>query len=115
MSLPFTSLNAATTVGPGTINDLETVSDDHTIISSCTGGTPGPFSAVVALEGSHDGVTWAPLSAGVSFSTSNSGVSSTTPVRSALVRYVRANLTTLYGGTAPTVTVTIASKITEDD
>jgi hypothetical protein len=114
MSLPFTSLNAATAAGPGVVNDLETVSNEHTMIAGCTGSTPGPFGASIALEGSHDGVTWISLS-GISFSTGSITGETGTSVGSALVRYVRANLTGIFGGTAPTVTATIASKITEDD
>jgi hypothetical protein len=113
MSLPFTSLNAATAAGPGASNDLETVSNAHTMVVSCTGST-SPFTANYVLEGSHDGTAWISLVNG-SFGAGATVSSISTSVGSALVRYVRANLTFISGGTAPTFTATIASKIAEDD
>jgi hypothetical protein len=111
MSLPFKSLDAATAPGPGASRDLEGVSARHTFVTTATGD---PTSYGVALEGSHDEVTWFTLQTA-------SGLSGTV-VRSYpdgatahLVRFVRVNLTGLSGGTSPTVTATIATETTEED
>ena len=103
MSLPFVSLNAATATGAGDSRDLEGSFDHHTLIVSSTGGA----SINVALEGSHDGTTWVTLANAASgqVTVPNSGAA-TGP----LIRYVRANLTMLSGGSSPTVTATIASE-----
>lgn len=109
MSLPFTSLSSATSPVAGAVKDLETVSREHTMYVRVTGA---PSDLQVDLEGSHDSVTW------FSLGTVNEGVISggqarvNTPfdqTRYDLVRYVRANLITLSGGSSPAVTATIAS------
>lgn len=100
--LPFTSLDAATATGPGAAKDLEGVFSTHTICVTTTGS---PSSMNVVIERSHDGVNW--------FSTGSPNISAgptMATVDTHLVRYVRANLTSLSGGSAPTVTATIASK-----
>ncbi|MFJ1539298.1 hypothetical protein ACIODS_12215 [Micromonospora chalcea] len=103
MGLPFTSLNAATSTGVGVARDYETSLRYHTIHVTVAGS---PNGANVSLEGSHDGQRWFLLGAvGV-------GTGQTQAVRTVnehFVRYVRANLTDLSGGTSPTVTATIAS------
>ncbi|GAA1015883.1 hypothetical protein Aple_010680 [Acrocarpospora pleiomorpha] len=67
--------------------------------------TGAPTSATVLLEGSHDGVRWAVLD---ELSEQGQG-GLVTPATAHLVRYVRARLQTLSGGSDPTVTATIAS------
>lgn len=112
MALPFVSLDAATATGPGASNDLEGVYDHHTLVVAATGGCTWS----VALEGSHDGSTWVSLRNFGTFSAA--AMAGTVPDPDAipgnLVRYVRANLVTLSGGTNPTVTVTIATNTEED-
>lgn len=99
--LPFKSLDAATAAGAGASKDLEGVFSKHTIVMASTGN---PTTVSVTLEGSHDGVNW--FDAGAP--TITLSVTKAT-VDTHLLRYVRANLITLSGGSSPTVTVTIAS------
>jgi hypothetical protein len=112
MSLPFMSLNAATTTGAGGSRDLEGVADHHTMVITKTGGG----GVHVNLEGSHDGVNWVSLGAGGFGNPSADGsVINSVFADGHLVRHVRANLTDIYSGTSPTVTVTIASDIEVED
>lgn len=98
---PTTSLNAVTTTGAGTVVDLGVVRSTHTLQTTVTGT---PATVTVNLEGSLAAAgPWATLVA----STSTSGDVQT--VSGKAVRYVRANLAALTGGTAPTVTALIAS------
>lgn len=94
--LPFTSLDAATEVGPGAVKDLEGSFRHHTMIVNVTGA---PTQVSVNLVGSHDGEHWASLGH------VGGGILSA----EGLVRYVRADVTILTGGTAPTVFASIAS------
>jgi hypothetical protein len=116
VALPFTSLNAATATGPGASRDLETVGGYHGMIAWSTGS---PATAQVTLEGSHDGSNWVILGTGVNATGGPASLivpSSSTPGNPGLlVRYVRANLTSLSGGSSPTVTATIASDVEEED
>jgi hypothetical protein len=112
VTAPFISLDGATATGPGEAHDLGGVYDHHTIVASQTGS---PSSVQVVFEGSHDGQTWISL-ASLSFSSGPASATvPTTAVPGALVRFVRANLTTLSGGSSPTVTATIASDSTGED
>ncbi len=98
---PTTSLNAVTATGAGTVVDLGVVRSAHTLQTSVTGG---PSAVTVNLEGS--------LSASGPWVTLVASTSTTGDVQTAsgkAVRYVRANLATLTGGTAPTVTALVAS------
>jgi len=98
---PTTSLAAATATGAGTVVDLGVVRSSHTMQTIVTGA---PATVTVTLEGSLNGTTaWATLAT----STSTTGDVQTATGKA--VRYVRANLTVLTGGTAPTVTALIAS------
>lgn len=106
MAVPFTSLDAATVTGPGTAHDLGELADHHSLLWWSEGGP----SSRVDLEGSHDGEHWFSLAVG-------SGGFALAPASSTpgvLVRYVRANLVTLTGGSSPTVTATIASDTEEE-
>ncbi|MEW2383374.1 hypothetical protein AB0873_14965 [Micromonospora sp. NPDC047707] len=98
--LPFTSLSAATSAPQvGVAKDLEDSVANHTMALTVTGS---PSSWAVDLEGSHDGLTWFWLGSG--------GSASGTLVHAPrVVRFVRARLSALTGGTSPTVTATIAS------
>lgn len=98
---PYTSLNAATATGPGAVTDLGVVRSVHTMQTTVTGA---PTGVNVNLEGSLSSTgPWLVLVA----STSTTGDVQTASNKA--VRYIRANLTTLTGGTAPTVTALIAS------
>lgn len=111
MAVPFESLSAASATGVGTSSDLGELADHHTMFVTTTGGG----SWVVALEGSHDDTHW--LSLGQVSGSSAGPAQVTTPssdIPGILVRYVRANLTSLTGGSSPTVTATIASDTEEE-
>jgi hypothetical protein len=98
---PYESLNAATSTGPGTVFDLGVVRSTHTLQTTVTGS---PSAVSVTLQGS--------LSASGPWLTLATSTSTTGDVQTATgkaVRYVMANLGTLTGGTAPTVTAYIAS------
>lgn len=98
---PTASLTSAAATGPGTTTDLGVVRSVHTLQTSTTGT---PSAVTVNLEGSLAAAgPWVTLVA----STSTTGDVQT--VSGKAVRYVRANLATLTGGTAPTVTALIAS------
>lgn len=98
---PTTSLNAVTATGAGTVVDLGVVRSVHTMQTTVTGT---PTGVAVNLEGSLSASgPWGTLVA----STSTAGDVQT--VSGKAVRYVRANLATLTGGTSPTVTALVAS------
>jgi len=97
MSLPFKSLDAATATGAGSVHGNEDTKVDHSLKVSTTGGP----SFTVALEGSLDGVVWTELGY-----TNNTSLLVTGDYP---VRYVRANLGALTGGSSPTVTAWVAS------
>lgn len=97
--LPFTSLAAVTADANGTSKDLEAVLGLHTMMVTVTGS---PSSGQVILEGSHDGSAWFAFG-------STSGAAFSPVTTSVALRYVRARLFGLGGGTSPTVTATIAS------
>jgi hypothetical protein len=103
--LPFISLNAVTSTGPGTTRDLGGLYALHTVGLTWTGG---PTSLLGYIEGSHDGVNFARISDGNGVSRP---IDTTTrsSSRGHLVKYVRYNLDSLAGGSLPTATATIAS------
>jgi hypothetical protein len=97
---PTASLSAATATGPGTVVDLGVVRSSHTMQTTVSGA---PATVSVNLEGSLAAAgPWAVLAN----STSTTGDVQTASGKA--VRYVRANLVTLTGGTAPTVTALTA-------
>lgn len=101
MKLPFTSLNAATSTGPGTSRDLERPTRLFTMVVSATGS---PSSVSVDLEGSLDGSFWFALVRRNDIGAATVGDSA----GAHFVRYVRANALTLSGGSSPTLTAVIA-------
>lgn len=112
MAVPFTSLSAATATGPGASHDLGELAAHHTMLSTVTGRASG---WTIVLEGSHDDAHW--VSLGQSSGSSTATIETTVPTTAlpgTLVRYVRANLTDLTGGSSPTVTATIASDTEQD-
>lgn len=100
--LPRKALDAATAVGPGEPIDLEGVFGTYSLVVSTIGS---PTSARVDLQGSFDGIDW--FATGVSVTTTTTGHGSVAD--SHLWRFLRANLITLTGGSAPTVTALVAS------
>lgn len=95
---PYQSLNAATATGVGATFDLGSSLVNHSLSVVVTGSG----SATVALEVSHDGVNFVSITT-VSTTTFNLLQGTRT------ARYVRANLTSLSGGSSPTVTASVAS------
>lgn len=93
-------LEGATAVGAGTTFNLSAVRSKFTMVSAVTGA---PTGVSLTLEGSIDGSTWYVLA------TSTSTTGDTQFAVDKPARYVRANLGTLTGGTAPTVTVKFAA------
>lgn len=94
------SLNAVTAVGAGNSIDLEFSYGKFTMQTKVTGA---PTAVSVTLEGSLDGTTWTTLA------TSSSLTGDQTYSVDKQQRFVRANLGTLTGGTAPTVTALIVA------
>jgi len=100
-ALPFVSLDAATVAGTGASRDLEGVGSIFGVLVFATGS---PSTVTVQLEGSHDDVNWFAVG-----SPTITTAPSYTNFTDLAFRYVRANLVTLSGGSAPTVTVSIAT------
>jgi hypothetical protein len=97
---PHKSLDAVTATGAGTVLDLHEVKTNHTLQVIVTGG---PASLNVDLEGSLDGAAFVALA---SVSAVGGGLATTS---GGPIRYLRAKLTALSGGSSPTVTAWIAS------
>lgn len=96
---PFASLNAATGTGAGTALDFGVPVSAATIQTIVTGA---PATVSCTLQGSLDGINWVVLA------TSSSTTGDMQHAVDKPVRWLRANLATLTGGTAPTVTAWIA-------
>lgn len=94
----LTLLAAVTATGAGTAFDLGTMRDEFSLLAATTGSPT--FS--VTFQGSLDGTDWFALGSAIS------SVTNGTAVTGQIARYVRANLTTLTGGTSPTVTAELA-------
>jgi hypothetical protein len=93
------SLDAATSTGAGIVLMFDEPPALHGAQSITTGS---PMDAVIVIEGTIDGSTWYEIG-------TISPNAYSTVVNSPLAG-IRANLTTLDGGTSPTVTVWIASR-----
>lgn len=98
--LPFKSLNAATTTGPGAAVDLESPSKLFTAQIVATGAVT---NVTVILDGSLDGENWINLGVEGGLAAAGSTLLST-PSNTHHVRYVRANVKTLTGSGPLTVT-----------
>lgn len=96
----LTSLSAATATGAGTPFNLLLCHANFTIAVTVTGA---PASCAVQLQGSLDGTNWYSMG---SASNNTSGTSAVNVSNTPAI-WVRANLTTLTGGTSPTVTALI--------
>jgi hypothetical protein len=87
----------------GSTATLATGSNDKHTVSAVVTGSPSGCS--IQLEGSLDATNWANLSGAQDCTASNPYVFH---VAERVIIYVRVNLTTLSGGTAPTVTASYA-------
>jgi hypothetical protein len=101
----FTSLNAATAVGPGAPKTFDDLQANVTMQVVVTGA---PTSFEVDLEVSLDGFNWV----AVNNSTHTPWIGTLYPgaMNGMVVLAVRANLVALVGGTSPTVTAIIATE-----
>lgn len=96
-------LNAATATGAGSVHTVRTRPSQHTIAATL-GGDVVATAATVDLEGSLDNSTWFSLDSHAFNAAEITATSAMYHVVNRPVRYVRLNLTTLTGGTNPTVT-----------
>lgn len=125
--IPFQSLNAASSTGPGASVDLGTVADEFTLAvhltnvtcSDPSGGAAGSLNC--ALEGSLDGNVWYALGTATT-GTIYPALSSTYVFAGGfsgnlLARFIRANWEqTTFGGYALSATVDawVAAKVNEE-
>lgn len=100
--MPITMLNAAVATGEGgALSQQRLISD-----SSYTIGITGAPSAVtVDIEGSFDGETFFQIAQHVMTAGELTATKAMFHIAGKPVMFIRANLTTLTGGTSPTVTV----------
>lgn len=95
------SLAAVTGTGVGGVVDLGVSASKFTMCYTITGA---PATVSLKLQGSHDATNWFDIA------TSTATASGATSSFDLFVaRYLRANLGTLTGGTAPTVTATVGA------
>lgn len=99
-SLALIILNKAAATGAGSAVDLGFARGTFTTQTVVTGA---PASVSCKLQGSLDGTNWSDLTTSTS-TTGDQQYAVDKPQK-----YVRANLGTLTGGTAPTVTVYVAA------
>lgn len=97
----ITLLSAATATGTGDGVEVPNRSK-HSVQVTITGG---PTTVVVAFEGSLDGSTWAAYATHTMSAAELAASAAIFSVVNKPAGWVRANVTTLSGGTSPTVTV----------
>ena len=102
--MAHTLLNAATATGAGSSQKVSQIPSQHTVAATM-GGTVVATAVTVDLEGSIDDTTWFQLARHVFSAGEISAEAAMFHVIDKPVRYVRANLIALTGGTDPTVTV----------
>jgi predicted RNA-binding protein YlqC (UPF0109 family) len=101
----YKSLNAVTSTGAGSSNDYSGLVMYHTVQVTYTGS---PTAVTVDLEGTLDGTTWFQLATHPADAGEITANGFMFHVIDRVVLATRANLTTLTGGTAPTVTGFVA-------
>lgn len=94
-------LDAVTATGAGSSWQVRSGATEHTLQLTCTGS---PTSVAVIFEGSLDGSTWFPLAVHIWDSTEIANQAAMFHISSKFITYMRANVTTLTGGTSPTLT-----------
>lgn len=99
---PFVSLNAVTTNQTGSSVDMAAANGTIAVQVITTGS---PTTGTVTLEVSMDGTNWVSTTATVTIAAATSNYLQA--LSNTAVRYARATLTALAGGTAPTVTAKI--------
>ena len=103
-----TLLNAATATGAGAAQRTFSIPTHHTVVASM-GGSVVATAVTVALEGSLIGGStnkdWFTLASHVFTAAEITAEAAMFHIADKPTKFVRANLETLSGGTAPTVTV----------
>lgn len=101
--LPNTILNAATATGAGSAyaNAVRRIGGKFANYTWQTVLTGAPTGVSITLQGSDDGANWTTID------TSTLATGETRYVANTPVTFLRANVGTLTGGTAPTVTVNL--------
>ena len=102
--MAHTLLDAATATGAGSTQKTYSIPSAHTVAATM-GGTVVATAVTVALEGSLDDSTWFTLASHVFTAAEITAEAAMFHIADKPVKFVRANLETLTGGTAPTVTV----------
>ena len=95
-------LNAADATGAGTSVKVSQIPSQHTVQATITGS---PSGVTVDLEGSLDDSTYATLASHAFSAAELTATAAIFHVVDKPIRHVRANLTSLAGGSSPTVTV----------
>lgn len=104
MTYPERILTAATATGAGPVRDL---GGTYVVFTAQYIVTGAPSALAAKLEGSLDGATWFDLT-GLNVTAAGAVTNSADAGVHYAVAYVRANVVTLTGGTAPTVSVWLA-------
>lgn len=99
--MAFRILDAATATGASNSQTFTKLIKDHTIQVSITGA---PTAVEIDLEGSLDNISFFTLGQMVFDAGDLTALGAMLHVPSSVVRFVRVNLTTLTGGSSPTVT-----------
>jgi len=94
-------LDQAAATGASNDWQVRAGASEHTIQSTCTGS---PTAVTTEFEGSLDGTTWYQLAEHKWTSNEITAQASMFHVSSKLITHTRINLSTLTGGTSPTVT-----------
>jgi len=102
--MAHTLLNAATATGAGNTQKVGQIPASHTV-QATMGGTVVATAVTVDLEGSLDDTTWVQLARHAFDAGEITAEAAIFHVIDKPIKYVRANLITLTGGTSPTVTV----------
>lgn len=100
--MAFKLLNSVTLIGESNSIPFRKITKGHTIQIDITGA---PTAITVDLEGSLNNTTWAVLITSPMSAAELTAAVSLSHIEDKPVRYIRVNLTTLTGGSSPTVTV----------
>ncbi len=104
----FTSINAATSTGPGVSHDMGQLVDEATMVVSVTGN---PTLIEASIEVSLDGVIWVVGYGPFGPSPPPPAFIGSIVDETHLFRFIRGSIGRLEGGTAPTVTAKIAANV----
>jgi len=100
--MAFKLLDAVTGTGASTAITMRKINEDHSIQINITGT---PTAVTVTLEGSLDGVLFSTILTTAMSAGELTATTALAHIADKPLRFVRANLTVLTGGSSPTVTV----------